>query len=484
MSERKPAFEKTVRVRPIERRVSRRIRDAGEIHQGLGPVAVAGQTRRCLTCCIPRCVDSCPLGNDIPTWMELLREGLVVEAARVLSLTNPLPEVTGRICPADRLCEGACAVGDRTGAVTVQYAERFLAGIALESVMPEIEASILPLETSAAVVGSGPAGLSCADFLSRAGHRVTVIEKESVAGGLPATTIPGFKLEKGLLAWRVEALERRGVEFRLGEEVGASNGLDELREEFDAVFIATGARRPIDIPDMEGRRLENVRGAAEFLVAFNRDGARAGSGRAVILGGGDSAMDCARAAVRLGFTEVTCAFRESEQLRPGSPAEYRTARAEGVKMMPGFSPKRFLVDVGTGAVGAVELSSVECLCADGPPEFWSVPGSGRRLDADLVVLSFGFRPEAPDFCVPAGIDTGCRGELLVDPRMMTSLPGVFAGGDAVGEAGLVCKALAHGRRASNSIDRYLCERRGSAGALVPALTARTNGLYVEERSHG
>ncbi|MFH1149143.1 MAG: FAD-dependent oxidoreductase [Actinomycetota bacterium] len=472
---RRPAFEKTVRVRPVERRVSRRTRDALEIHHGLGPVAVAGQTRRCLMCCLPRCVDSCPLGNDIPTWMELLREGLVVEAARVLSLTNPLPEVTGRICPADRLCEGACAVGDRTGAVTVQYAERFLAGIALECVMPEIEASIRPLETSVAVVGSGPAGLSCAEFLSRAGHRVTVMEKEPVAGGLPATTIPGFKLEKGLLDRRVEALERRGVEFHLGEEVGSSLGLDELRVEFDAVFIATGARRPIDIPDVEGRRLENVRGAAEFLGAFNRDAVRVGTGRAVVLGGGDSAMDCARAAVRLGFTEVTCAFRESEQLRPGSPAEYRTARAEGVKIMPGFSPKRFHDD-GTGAVGAVELSSVECLCADGPPEFWSVPGHGRRLDADLVVVSFGFRPEAPDFCVPAGIDIGCRGEVLVDPGMMTSLPGVFAGGDAVGEAGLVCKALAHGARAARSIDEYLREGRGQA-----AMPAPSPGVCTDER---
>ncbi|MBU1670837.1 MAG: FAD-dependent oxidoreductase [Actinobacteria bacterium] len=475
MSRRRPAFEKTVRVRPVERRVSRRIGDAGEIHQGLGPVAVAGQTRRCITCCIPRCADSCPLGNDIPTWMDLLREGLVTEAARVLALTNPLPEVTGRICPADRLCEGACAVGDRTGAVTIQYAERFLAGIALECVMPEIEASIRPLDTSVAVVGSGPAGLSCAEFLSRAGHRVTVMEKEPVAGGLPATTIPGFKLEKGLLNRRLEALERRGVEFRLGAEVGTSMSMQELRDGYDAVFIATGAHHAIDIPDAPGRELENVLGAEEFLRAFNRGEGRRGPGKAVVLGGGDSAMDCARAAVRLGYSPVTCAFRESEELRPGSPSEYRVARAEGVRMLPGFGPTRFRGD-GAAAVRAVALTGVECVPSDGAPEFWRVPGEGKSLDADLVVVSFGFRPRAPEFCAPAGIDRGGRDGVRVDRGMMTSLPGVFAGGDCTGEAGLVCKALAHGRRAARSIDEYLREGRGQA-----AMPAPSPGVCTDER---
>ena len=485
----KPLFSFRDQPREMPARIPLELRqqgDWGELYGRFGQAEAKQQAGRCLDCGNPYCSWGCPLHNRIPQWLELAREGRIHEAAALCHETNPLPEICGRVCPQDRLCEGACTLNDGFGAVTIGAVEKYIVDTALaEGWTPDL--SHAPnTGKRVAVVGAGPAGLACADRLQRAGIQATVFDRYERIGGLLQFGIPTFKLERAVMDRRHEILAGMGVEFRLGVEIGRDVSMQTLLDEFDAVFLGLGSYRYTD-GKLPGQDLRNVLPALPFLVQNGRlvlgddlEG-RPIAGwedqlklpdlngkRVVVLGGGDTGMDCVRSAVRLGAASVRCLYRRDEANMPGSAREVANAREEGVEFLFNCQPLALL---GDDVVTAVQVAQTRLGEPDvrGRQSAEILPGSESVLDADVVIIAFGFQPDPPDWLDAHGIALETNGRIKVTPAptckqpaktstslpYQTSNPRVFAGGDGVRGADLVVTATFEGREAAAGIVKLL-----------------------------
>ena len=458
----KYAWSAVPRVAPPKRPATERVGDFDEIYANYDEATIRAQASRCIQCHKPLCMQGCPLANRIPEWLALAAEGKFLEAAEISRSTSNLPEICSRVCPQERLCEGACILNSRTDPVAIGAVERFINDYAFAH--RAVEATVAPPNgIPVAVIGSGPAGLACADELAQLGYAVTVFESLLIPGGLLVNGIPAFKLEKRIVERRIDLLSSRGVKFRLGVRIGTDVSLADLRRNFMAVFLGVGAQRPkaLDVP---GADLRGVVAALPFLIQKNvrsplvdLPAVDVTGRRVVVLGGGDTAMDCLRTALRAGARDATCLYRRDLANLPGSRKEYANALEEGARFEFLVNPIAIEGDA-TGAVSAVrcvrmELGAVE---AGGRRKPRAVPGSEFSVPADVLLVAYGFDPvpfpPGSDF---AALQTDDWGGLKVDANQMTSSPGVFAGGDSVRGPSLVVHAVRDARRAAQGMHRYL-----------------------------
>jgi glutamate synthase (NADPH/NADH) small chain len=452
--------------------VAIRVLGYGEISGDFAPAAAVGQAERCLDCGNPYCEWKCPVHNYIPDWLKLVQEGRLFEAATLMHETNPLPEICGRVCPHDRLCEGACTLqqGD-FGAVTIGSIERSITDEAFRQGWRPDLSGVVETGRRVAVIGAGPAGLSCADRLRRAGIAVDVFDRQREIGGLLTFGIPPFKLDKAVVHTRREVLEGMGVKFHLNVEIGRDIAFAQLLADYEAVFMGTGAYTFVD-GELPGRALDGVHDALPFLIAnANRllddlpvPSALDFNGKhVVVLGGGDTGMDCNRSSIRLGAASVTCVYRRDEASMPGSRREVGYAREEGVQFLFQRQPVALLggdADDDRGRVRGVRVVATESIVgSDGHARLQHVAGSEIELPADVVIQAFGFRPSPPAWCVEYGIARAVSGRILAgsDGRLpfQTDHPQVFAGGDNMRGADLVVRAVHDGREAAKSIVQML-----------------------------
>ncbi|MDR3387173.1 MAG: FAD-dependent oxidoreductase [Rudaea sp.] len=463
MSEKIFPFLKFHRALPREVPVAIRVLGYGEIHGDFASADAADQASRCIDCGNPYCSWGCPLHNRIPQWLKLVRDGRIEDAAALMHETNPLPEICGRICPHDRLCEGDCTLETGFEAVTIGAIERWVTDEALRRGWRPSVAAAGASGKRVAIVGAGPAGLAVADRLAAAGVAADVFDRYEEIGGLLTFGIPPFKLDKSVVRTRRDVLEGMGVRFHLNVEIGKDVAFSTLLHGYDAVFIGTGAYRFVDAA-LPGQDLPGVHSALPFLIANARRilGAtqvpaelpNLTGRRVVVLGGGDTAMDCVRTSIRMDAESVTCIYRRDEANMPGSRREVKYARDEGVEFL--FNRQPLEVVGGVDGVRAVRVAHTR-LVADGygraRPEI--VPGSETEIAADVVILSFGFQPSPPEWCSEFGIATDASGKLIVGDSgrlpLQTSHAKVFAGGDAVRGADLVVRAVYDGREAAKSI---------------------------------
>ena len=452
---------------PEKRTAQARRADFGEIYGQFDANAASDQAGRCSQCGVPFCQIHCPLSNNIPDWLMLTAEGRLEEAYELSSATNNLPEICGRICPHDRLCEGNCVIEKGFESVTIGAVEKYITETAFEQgwVSPVRPRAEKP--ESVAIVGAGPAGFAAAEELRRNGYQVHVYDRYDRAGGLLIYGIPNFKLEKWLVERRARLLVDSGVVFHLEFEVGRDAALAELRERHDAVLIATGAYAERDIA-APGVGLDNIVHAMTYLTASNRkglgdavpgfdDGSLDARGKRVaVIGGGDTAMDCVRTAVRQGAKAVHCLYRRDRANMPGSLREVSYAEEEGVDFVWLSAPEGF---EGEGGVEAVRAARIHLGVADASgrqtPE--PIAGSAFRIEADLVIKALGFDPEdLPTLFDAPDLPVSRWGTITVDwTSMMTALDGVFAAGDIVRGASLVVWAIKDARDAAVGIDTYL-----------------------------
>ncbi len=448
---------------PTKRPPEERRKDFREIYADFSDAEAAEQASRCSQCGVPYCQAHCPLHNNIPDWLLMTATGRLEEAYALSQQTNTFPEICGRICPQDRLCEGSCVIEQAGhGTVTIGAVERYITDTAwergwVEPIRPEAER-----EEKVAIIGSGPAALAAADRLRRAGVQVTVFERSDRPGGLLTYGIPGFKLEKEVVMRRIRQLEEGGVRFRLGCEVGRDIGFDEIRASHDAVLIATGVyrSRELQVPGVGAR---GVVRAIDYLTASNRVGfgdrvPEVESGelwaegkRVIVVGGGDTAMDCVRTAIRQGATSVKCLYRRDRDNMPGSQREVQNAEEEGVEFVWLAAPKAFIGDPVTAVkVQRMRLGKPD-LTGRRVPEV--IEGADYVEEADLVVLALGFEPEnLPQLWGVEGLEVSRWGTIRADfATHATSLPGVWAAGDIVRGASLVVWAIRDGREAADSI---------------------------------
>ena len=462
----KYAWSRIARQAPPKRGATERVGDYREIYSEFDEATVMAQASRCIQCPTPGCMQGCPLNNRIPEWLALTAQGQFAEAAAISRSTSNMPEICSRVCPQEKLCEGHCILNARSDPVAIGAVERFINEYAFRFVPPDL--SVAPSNgRKVAVIGSGPAGLAVADELIKAGCAVTVFEAQLLPGGLLVNGIPSFKLEKGIVERRIDLLARRGVEFRLGVRVGWDVSLAGLRDKYDAIFLGVGAQKPkpLDIP---GAGLRGIVDALPLLIQKNVDSPlvdgepiEVRGKRVAVLGGGDTAMDCLRTSLRSGAREVVCLYRRDLANMPGSRKEYYNAIEEGAQFQFLTNPVELRGDAA-GNVAEVRCVRMELGAPDasGRRKPRPVPGSEFTVPADLVVVAYGFDPvpfpPGSDFAAVAVNDWG---GLVVDRDFMTSLPGVFGGGDSVRGPSLVVHAVRDARRAAQGILRYLARAK-------------------------
>ncbi len=457
---------------PDKRPAAERREDFAEIYADFARDHAAKQASRCSQCGVPFCQIHCPLGNNIPDWLRATAEGRLEEAYALSQATNAMPEICGRICPQDRLCEGSCVIEQSGhGTVTIGAVERFLTETAWA------KGWVKPVRVGAdsgkriAIIGTGPAGLTAAELLRTRGHAVTLYDRHDRAGGLLTYGIPNFKLEKHIVERRLARLREAGIQFKLETEVGSDVRLGTLRESHDAVLVTTGVYKPREV-ELPGLGLPGVVPALDYLITSNRktfgdavppfdDGTHnAADKNVVVIGGGDTAMDCVRTAVRQGAKSVTCLYRRDRANMPGSLREVSHAEEEGVVFEWLGAP---LAIEGKGKAERViaQRMRLGAAGADGRQAIDPLPGSTRTLDADLVILALGFEPEdLPRLFHEPLLGTRRDGTLAVDPvHMTTSMPGVFAAGDIVRGASLVVWAIRDGREAARAMMRYVAANK-------------------------
>ncbi|WFF41949.1 glutamate synthase small subunit [Salinicola endophyticus] len=456
---------------PQKKDARSRAKEFAEIYEPFRPSEAASQAHRCLHCGNPYCEWKCPVHNYIPNWLKLVSEGNILEAAELSHRTNSLPEVCGRVCPQDRLCEGDCTLNDGFGAVTIGSVEKYITDTAFAMGWRPDLSKVSWTDKRVAIVGAGPAGLGCADILVRNGVKAVVYDRYPEIGGLLTFGIPEFKLEKHVMERRRAVFEEMGVEFRLGTEIGRDVTFEQLHDEYDAVFLGMGTYKYM-VGGFPGEEMEGVYKALDFLIAnanhylgFEKDPAdhvsMAGK-RVVVLGGGDTAMDCNRTSIRQGAASVTCAYRRDEENMPGSKREVANAREEGVDFLFNRQP---VAVVGEGKVEGVKLVRTRMgePDANGRRSAEVVPGSEEILACDAVIIAFGFQPSEIEWFETHQIEVDDRGRVLAPeiPAQMerfayqTSNEKVFAGGDMVRGSDLVVTAIYEGRQAAEGILDYL-----------------------------
>ena len=473
MAEKPFPFVKFHRALPREVPVQIRVLGYQEIYGEYSEGDAGDQAARCIDCGNPYCSWGCPLHNRIPQWLQLVRDGRIEDAATLMHETNPLPEICGRICPQDRLCEGDCTLETGFEAVTIGAIERWTTDEALRrGWRPSVSAE--KTGKRVAIVGAGPAGLSVADRLARAGVGAEVFDRYEEIGGLLTYGIPPFKLDKSIVRIRRKVLEEMGVTFTLNTEVGRDVAFSTLLRDYDAVFVGTGAYTAVDAK-LPGQQSAGVFSALPFLIANAKRilGDESVSvpnligKRVVVLGGGDTAMDCVRTAVRMDAERVTCVYRRDEQNMPGSRREVKNSRDEGVEFLFNRQPLAILGDAdGVTAVRVVRTQLVTTGSGRAHPEV--VPGSEEDIAADAVITSFGFLASPPHWCDEFGIERDVTGKLVVGAPgrlpLQTSHPKVFAGGDAIRGADLVVRAVYDGREAGRSMLQMLGVTHAAASA--------------------
>lgn len=453
---------------PEKRTLHSRTTQYVEIYEPYSEEEVAEQSHRCLACGNPYCEWKCPVHNFIPDWLKLVSEGNLFEAAELSHQTNTLPEVCGRVCPQDRLCEGACTLNDGFGAVTIGASEKYITDTALAMGWRPDLSDVVPTDKKVAIIGAGPAGLGCADVLTRSGVKAVVFDSYPEIGGLLTFGIPQFKLEKEVMVRRREVFEGMGIEFRLNTEVGKDVSMEALLEEYDAVFLGMGTYTYMR-GGFPGEDLPGVYEALPYLVGnvnhnlgFEQDASDfvdlAGK-RVVVLGGGDTAMDCVRTAVRQQAEHVICAYRRDAENMPGSRKEVKNAMEEGVEFRYNIQPTEIVEYFGQACGVKTVRTQLGEPGEDGRRRPEAIAGSEEVLEADAVIIAFGFQPSPADWFSDIGVElndwNGVIAPEIQTFPFQTTNPKVFAGGDMVRGSDLVVTAIWEGRQAAEGILDYL-----------------------------
>lgn len=443
-----------------------RICQWAEIYGQFNEEEAAHQADRCLACGNPYCEWKCPVHNYIPNWLKLIAEGNLFAAAELSHQTNALPEICGRVCPQDRLCEGDCTLNDGFGAVTIGAIEKYITDTAYEQGWRPDLSAVIPTDKKVAIVGAGPAGLGCADALARNGVKTVVYDRYPEIGGLLTFGIPAFKLEKHIVQRRRELLESMGIEFRLNTEVGKDISFQTLLDNYDAVFLGMGTYTYME-GGFPGEQLSGIYKALPYLIGnikhqekwamADDDFIDLKGKRVVVLGGGDTAMDCNRTAIRQGASQVTCVYRRDEANMPGSKREVANAKEEGVSFLWNRQPVEV---IGDDRVNSIKVVSTRLGLPDARgrrrPEV--IEGSEEIIPADAVIIAFGFRPSPASWFDEIGIETLENGRIKIAADhfpYQTTHPKIFAGGDMVRGSDLVVTAVYEGREAAQGILDYL-----------------------------
>jgi glutamate synthase (NADPH/NADH) small chain len=453
---------------PPKKKMETRTEEFVEIYDPFAETQVSEQSHRCLACGNPYCEWKCPVHNYIPDWLKLLSEGNLFEAAELSHQTNTLPEVCGRVCPQDRLCEGACTLNDGFGAVTIGNAEKYITDTALAMGWRPDLSDVIPTGKKVAIIGAGPAGLGCADILARNGVTAVVFDRYPEIGGLLTFGIPQFKLEKQVLQRRRDIFEGMGIEFRLDTEVGVDVDIDELMAEYDAVFLGMGTYKAME-GRFPGEDLPGVHKALDYLIGnvnqkmgYPQDPDAYIDLRdktVVVLGGGDTAMDCVRTAVRQQADRVYCVYRRDEINMPGSRREVENAREEGVQFLFNRQPIEVVEYFGEAIGVRVVETQLGEPGEDGRRRPEAIEGSETTIEADAIIMAFGFQPSPASWFGDINVSLN-DWEGVVAPehqtfKFQTSNPKVFAGGDMVRGSDLVVTAIWEGRQAAEGILDYL-----------------------------
>jgi glutamate synthase (NADPH/NADH) small chain len=468
MTEKMLKFTEINQQNPNKRIVDRRVEDFGEIYDQFISDKAKEQSSRCSQCGVPFCQIHCPLNNNIPDWLKLTAEGRIKEASDLAHSTNNMPEVCGRICPQDRLCEGNCVIEKSGhGTVTIGSIEKYITDTAWEKgwIKPiKIEKEI---NQSVGIIGSGPAGLACAEELRKLGYKITIYDRYDRAGGLLIYGIPNFKLEKFVVERRTKLLKQGGIKFQHNIEIGKNKSFEELKENHDAVLIATGVYKPREVK-LPGHNLKNIFPAMDFLTASNRKGLgdkvpdfdngilNAENKNVVVIGGGDTAMDCVRTAIRQNAKSVKCLYRRDKENMPGSIREVNNAEEEGIEFLWLSNPKKF---IGSEKISSLLIEKMQLSSTDssGRKKPEPILNSEFEIKADIVIKALGFDPEnLPVLFENSNLSVSQWGTVKVNMKTMeTSVPGIFAAGDIVRGASLVVWAIKDGRDVALSIHNYL-----------------------------
>tara|TARA_B100000700_G_C14990788_1_gene831211 strand:- start:266 stop:1705 length:1440 start_codon:yes stop_codon:yes gene_type:complete len=468
MSDKMLKFVELDQQTPNKRKVGKRIDDFKEIYDEFIYNKAKEQSSRCSQCGVPFCQIHCPLHNNIPDWLKLTAEGRLEEANELAHSTNNMPEICGRICPQDRLCEGNCVIEQSGhGTVTIGSIEKYITDTAWENGWIKPLSIKDELNQSVGIIGAGPAGLACAEEIRKFGYKVTIYDRYDRAGGLLIYGIPNFKLEKFVVERRIDLLKKGGIKFEQNVEIGKNLSLKELKERHDAILIATGVYKPREIK-LEGDNLKNIYPAMEFLTASNRKGLgdkvqnfdngklNAENKNIVVIGGGDTAMDCVRTAVRQNAKSVKCIYRRDRENMPGSAREVFNAEEEGVKFIWLSNPKKF---IGTEKISSIIVEKMKLLGSDssGRKNPTAIENSDFEIKADIAIKALGFDPEdLPKLFNDSNLEVSKWGTIKINLKsMQTNISGVFAAGDIVRGASLVVWAIRDGRDAAISIRKYL-----------------------------
>ena len=455
-------FINVERLDPEKRDSAERIHDFREIYEVMNQEEASGQASRCVQCGDPFCHNKCPLHNYIPYWLKATSNLDKELAFKLSNESNPFPEITGRICPQERLCEGDCTLNDGYGAITIGSIETFISEYGFKKgLKPEFPG--ITTKKSVAVIGSGPAGIACATYLLRAGIKVDMYEKQSKAGGLLTYGIPGFKLDKEIVARRVRWLEEAGMTLHSGCEIGKDVSFDEVASNHDAIFLGIGAEASRKA-NIVNENAKNVFMAIDFLrnvqqklfnEAYNKN-FEVKDKNVVVIGGGDTAMDCLRTSIRQGAKSVTCLYRRDKYNMPGSKKEFKNSTEEGARFIYNASPKEIIVNSENEVIGIeMQKTMLGSKDASGRAGVEIVKGSDFRVEADVIIFALGFSPCDPGFLAENGIETNKWGGIEVDVNYETSKAGVYAGGDCKRGSDLVVTAAAEGKNAANAIIKSL-----------------------------
>ena len=439
-----------------------RIYNYDEIHSNFSAKQAAEQAGRCLDCGNPYCEWKCPVHNYIPTWLDLINEGKIIEAAEMSHKTNSLPEICGRICPQDRLCEGACTLEDGFGAVSIGSIEKYITDEAFRLGWKPDMSNVIKTDKTVAIIGAGPAGLACADILTRNGVKAKIYDKYSRIGGLLTFGIPPFKLDKDIVEKRKEILEDMGVEFILNTEIGKDIDFQEIYDSHDAVFLGMGTYKPMK-GGFAGEDLDGVHEALPFLISninnvldIDNNVISMEKQKVIVLGGGDTAMDCNRTSIRQEADSVTCIYRRDEENMPGSKKEVKNAKEEGVEFLFNYQPIEI---IGKNKVEGVKVVKTKLGPADamGRKNPIILKNSEKIIPADKVIIAFGFQPSPAAWFEKHNIKTKDNGLLKIDNEYsyQSTNNKIFAGGDMTRGSDLVVTAVFEGREAAENILDYL-----------------------------